>query len=429
MIKYGILFVLLIAFSSMRAIAQSLTIDECVEKAQANYPAVKQYKLIEQSRNYSMANATKGWLPQIGVSAGAYGFTDIIDNDLLNMMGVDMENYLLNGSVTLSQNIYDGGQISTSKRITQAQAEVEKRQLDVTMYEIDEKVQQIFFGILMIDEQIEQNRLLQEDLSISYNSVESMMKGGIANQSDLDAIKVEQVKARQQLGSLQSSRKAYVRMLGIFIGEPLDERCTLQTPSPSTTTIRFWSEDLILRPELTYYSAQERLLDEQRKRLNSDLRPTLSAFATGMIHNSVTDMINNGILVGGLSLSWNIGALYTRKNDIQKLNLQRLTIASNRETFLFNNRLQNEDSNGAIENLKTQIEQDDEIVSLRESIRSKSEKKVESGTESVNEMLRDINAVSQARQQKALHEIQLTKEIYNLNHIRGTTSSNPNYNY
>lgn len=429
MIKYGILFVLLIAFSSMRAIAQSLTIDECVEKAQANYPAVKQYKLIEQSRNYSMANATKGWLPQIGVSAGAYGFTDIIDNDLLNMMGVDMENYLLNGSVTLSQNIYDGGQISTSKRITQAQAEVERRQLDVTMYEIDEKVQQIFFGILMIDEQIEQNRLLQEDLSISYNSVESMMKGGIANQSDLDAIKVEQVKARQQLGSLQSSRKAYVRMLGIFIGEPLDERCTLQTPSPSTTTIRFWSEDLILRPELTYYSAQERLLDEQRKRLNSDLRPTLSAFATGMIHNSVTDMINNGILVGGLSLSWNIGALYTRKNDIQKLNLQRLTIASNRETFLFNNRLQNEDSNGAIENLKTQIEQDDEIVSLRESIRSKSEKKVESGTESVNEMLRDINAVSQARQQKALHEIQLTKEIYNLNHIRGTTSSNPNYNY
>lgn len=429
MIKYGILFVLLIAFSSMRAIAQSLTIDECVEKAQANYPAVKQYKLIEQSRNYSMANATKGWLPQIGVSAGAYGFTDIIDNDLLNMMGVDMENYLLNGSITLSQNIYDGGQISTSKRITQAQAEVERRQLDVTMYEIDEKVQQIFFGILMIDEQIEQNRLLQEDLSISYNSVESMMKGGIANQSDLDAIKVEQVKARQQLGSLQSSRKAYVRMLGIFIGEPLDERCTLQTPSPSTTTIRFWSEDLILRPELTYYSAQERLLDEQRKRLNSDLRPTLSAFATGMIHNSVTDMINNGILVGGLSLSWNIGALYTRKNDIQKLNLQRLTIASNRETFLFNNRLQNEDSNGAIENLKTQIEQDDEIVSLRESIRSKSEKKVESGTESVNEMLRDINAVSQARQQKALHEIQLTKEIYNLNHIRGTTSSNPNYNY
>lgn len=429
MIKYGILFVLLIAFSSMRAIAQSLTIDECVEKAQANYPAVKQYKLIEQSRNYSMANATKGWLPQIGVSAGAYGFTDIIDNDLLNMMGVDMENYLLNGSVTLSQNIYDGGQISTSKRITQAQAEVERRQLDVTMYEIDEKVQQIFFGILMIDEQIEQNRLLQEDLSISYNSVESMMKGGIANQSDLDAIKVEQVKARQQLGSLQSSRKAYVRMLGVFIGEPLDERCTLQTPSPSTTTIRFWSEDLILRPELTYYSAQERLLDEQRKRLNSDLRPTLSAFATGMIHNSVTDMINNGILVGGLSLSWNIGALYTRKNDIQKLNLQRLTIASNRETFLFNNRLQNEDSNGAIENLKTQIEQDDEIVSLRESIRSKSEKKVESGTESVNEMLRDINAVSQARQQKALHEIQLTKEIYNLNHIRGTTSSNPNYNY
>lgn len=397
--------------------AQTLTLEACIEKAQRNYPAVKQYSLIEKSRDYSISNAAKGWLPQIGVSVGGYAFTDIVDGDVLDVMGVDMENWIVNGAVTVSQNIYDGGQIAANKRVTHAEAEVELRELDVTMYDIDERVQQIFFGILVIDEQIRQNGLLQEDLEISRNSVESMMKGGIANESDLEAVKVEQVKAKQQLGALQSSRKAYLRMLGVFIGEKVEGGSSLVIPTAKVGAT--WSENYEQRPEMAYYSAAEKLVDEQNKKLNARLRPTLGAFVTGMIHNSVTDMVNNGVIAGGLSLSWNIGALYTRKNDLMKLDIQRSTIESERETFIFNTRLQNADSNGAIESLRTQISQDDEIVRLRESIRSKSEKKVELGTESVSEMLRDINAVSQARQQKALHEIQLTKEIYNLNHIIG----------
>lgn len=397
--------------------AQTLSLDYCIEKARENYPAVKQYDLVEKSRDYTISNAAKGWLPQIGVTAGAYAFTDIVDDDVLSLMGVDMDNYIVDGALTVSQNIYDGGQIAAGKRIAKAEAEVEQRQLDVTMYDVEERVEQIFFGILVIDERIRQNGLLQEDLQISYNSVESMMRGGIANQSDIDAVKVEQVTARQQLGSLQSSRKAYLRMLGIFIGEQISQESTLETPSPQTgvngSTLYEW------RPETAYFSALESLIDEEHNKLNTSLRPTLGAFVTGVIHNSVTDMINNGMIAGGLSLSWNIGALYTRKNDLRQLEVERLRIASERETFIFNTWLENAESNGAIESLRAQISQDDEIVRLRESIRSKSEKKVELGTESVNEMLRDINAVSQARQQKALHEIQLVKEIYNLNHIVG----------
>lgn len=396
--------------------AQSLTLDECVEKACTNYPAVKQYGLIERTRDYTLSNAAKGWLPQIGLSAGAYAFTDIIDGDFQSGMGIDMDNYLLNASVSVSQAIYDGGQVSATRKVARAQAEVERRQIDVTMYDIDERVQQLFFGILLLDEQLRQNALLQEDLTISYNSVASMLDGGVANQSDLDAVKVEQIKARQQEGALKSSRKAYLRMLGVFIGEDISQDITLVTPQSCQTAI---GSDVTSRPELSLFRAQESLLDAQRSQLNTRLRPTLSAFAMGMTHSSVTDLMNNSVLLGGLSFSWNFGALYTRKNDIKKLEVQRLTIDSNRETFLFNTRLENEDSNGAIETLRAQIEQDEEIVTLRESIRSKSERKVEAGTESVNEMLRDINAVSQARQQKALHEIQLVKEQYNLKHIKG----------
>lgn len=172
-----------------------------------------------------------------------------------------------------------------------------------------------------------------------------------------------------------------------------------------------------LRPELEYYSAQNRLLNEQKKQLDTRLLPTLSFFGTGMIHSKVSPLMNNGLLIGGISLSWNIGALYTRKNDLNKIELNRSNIETQRATFLFNNRLQNESSNGSIDCLQQQIAHDDAIVKLRESIRQKSEKKVQLGTESVNELLRNVNAVSQARQQKAIHEIQLLKEIYNRKHI------------
>lgn len=410
-------FLITIGILPLLANAQTLTLGECIESAHANYPAVKQYRLIDQTRNFNLSNAAKGWLPQISVSAGAYAFTDIVDGSRLEAMGLDMENYVLNGSVTLSQNIYDGGQIAANRRVTRAQSEVEQRQTDVSLYEINERVEQLFFGILMLDEQIRQNRLLQDDLAISFRSVESLMRNGVANPSDLDAVKVEQIKAQQQADALNSSRSAYLKMLGIFTGKDLNSTTTLQKPAETYTV---WDESGIFRPELTYYAAQSQLIDAQRKQLNTRLMPTVSAFGTGMIHNRVTDLVNNSMLMGGISINWNIGALYTRKNDLRKLTTQRESVEIQRRTFLFNNRLQHENSNGAIESLKKQIAQDDEIVRLRESIRSKSEKKVELGTESVNEMLRDINAVSQARRQKALHEIQLLKEQYNLRNIIGT---------
>ena len=408
---------LLMCLATAPAEAQTLTLDECISKATANYPAVKKYGLIEKTRDYNLSNAARSWLPQIGVSAGAYAFTDIIDADMLSKMEAEMENYLITGSLTISQNIYDAGQSAAARRTARAQAEVETKQVDVTIYEVEERVEQVFFGLLMLEEQTEQNRLLQDDLAITYRSVESMMTGGIANESDLEAVRVEQIKAEQAEGSLRSMHRAYLRMLGVLMGESLGEGVKLAAVSEDLQPSA--SDGFLKRPEMSLFNAQESLIDAQRKQLNTRLRPTLSAFAAGITHTSVTSIMRNSVLAGGLSLSWNFGALYTRKNDIGKLEAQRKSVASDRETFIFNTRLEEEDTNGAIESLRTQIAQDAEIVRLRESIRSKSERKVQLGTESVNEMLRDINAVSQARQQLALHEIELKKELYNLNHIMG----------
>lgn len=409
MMKKTILSLLLVL--PMGCLAQELTLDECRQAAHDNYPAIKQYQMVESMRDFNVSNAAKGWLPQVSVSAGAYAFTDIISaNEQMERMGLDMKNFVANGSISLRQNIYDGGKIAATQQLSKAQADVQQRQLDVSMHEVSERVEQLFFGILTLDEQLRQNLLLQEDLKLSANTVGSMMRGGMANQSDLDAVSVEQAKADQQADALSDMRQAYLRMLCTFIGKPFDKTISLQRPVPTLPANKdSWG---LNRPEMGFYNAQNSLLDAQRKQLDTRLRPTIGLTGMGMLHTNVSDLVNNGLLLGGISISWNIGALYTRKNDLHKLDLQRQQNESLRETFLFNNRLQNEREDGNISSLRRQIEKDGQIVTLRERIRQTTEKKVTLGTETVNELLRSVNAASMARQQQSLHELQLLQAIY-----------------
>lgn len=394
------------------AASAQLTFEECCSLARDNYPLVKKYNLLELSRDYDMSNAAKGFLPQVSVSAGGYGFTDILDmpGQLSSSMG-DMKNYMFNGNVTVNQTIYDGGAIASRKRMTAAQTDVEKAQLDVTLYDINSRIEQLFFGILTIDVQLQQNRLLQNDLQTSLNNVESMIKGGVANTSDADAVKVNIIQTQQNEGSLNAVRHAYLTMLGTFIGRSLADSVTLKTPEMKDANTL--SADNC-RPELDFFTARGRLLDEQRRSLDTMQKPKLSAFGLALYHSNVSSLMKNQLFAGGVTLSWNIGWLYTRKNDIRKIETQRAQIDADRETFLLNTNISNESTNGSIANLQQQIKLDDSIIALRQSIRDKAEKKVRNGIETVNELIRDINAVSQSRQTKALHEVQMLKEIYNL---------------
>ena len=398
----------LLAMILLPIAVHALSLNEARSMARDNYPAIRQYRMIEQSRDFTLDNVMKVWLPQVSISAGAYGFTDILKSDKkMEQAGMDMNNFMANASVMIKQSVYDGGQIAARKKVVWAESQVQKQQLDVSMYAINEQVDQLFFGILLLDEQLKQNALLKKDLATSEQTIRSMMIGGIANQTDLDAILVERLKAEQQNESLLASRQSYLRMLGVFVGKDLAAAAeTLEKPAQGYVRAN------VNRPELKYYASQNLLLDAQRKQLNTQLRPTVGIFGMGMVHSKMSDMLNNGMMMAGVSVSWNIGALYTRKNDIRKIEVQRQINDSQREVFLFNNRLQNEEADGAIASLKRQIEKDEEIVRLRENIRGKSDRKVELGTKSVNELVSDINAVSLARAQKAMHEIQLLKEIY-----------------
>lgn len=411
------LFLALFVGLGIPAFAQ-LTLDECRQKAQTNYPLARQYKLIELSESYSLVNVAKGNLPQLSLSGKASYQSDVtkipIDLPDVPFKALSKDQYQV--MVELKQNIWDGGRIHNQKRQTAASSKEAERQLDVNMYALNERVNQVYFGILLLDEQLAQNTLLNEDLQRNLKNISAYRANGIANDADVDAVQVEILNNRQQRIALESSRKAYVRMLSLLIGEELTTSTRLAKPAVPGQG----DPEAINRPELQLYQAQEYTLDVRRQTLKTGYQPQFSFFAQGAYGNPGLNMLKNSFepyYIVGARLSWNFGSLYTLKNDRRKLDTERQQIQSNRDLFLFNTRLQLAEQDGHISTLQQQMKDDNEIIRLRANIRKAAEAKVANGTLTVTEMLRELTNESLARQNKALHEIQLLVDLYQQKHL------------
>lgn len=407
--------VLFLSFSlvAMLGMAQ-ITLEDCQRKTQANYPLVRQYDLIEQTKEFNLANASKGNLPQFALSAKATYQSEVTELPVqlpgVDIKGMPKDQYQV--MLELRQTIWDGGIIRSRKEMTKAASEVDREKLNVDMYALIERVNQLYFGILLLDEQLVQNDLLQDEWGRSLKQVSSYMENGIASQADVDAVKVEQLNTRQKRIELATMRQAYLDMLSLFVGEQITPGTRLVKPQEEQPPVLENN-----RPELLWFEAQNGRLEVQKESLKSHVMPALGLFVQGAYGNPGLNMLKNEFTpyyIAGVRMSWNFGNLYTLKNDRRLIDTHRRQLESNREVFLFNTRLQATQQNSAVVSMRRQMVDDEEIIRLRAAIRRAAEAKVANGTLTVTEMLREITSESLARQTKALHEIQLLMNIYQL---------------
>lgn len=409
---------LILLMLPLMAHGQSLT--ECQEAAIRNYPQIMQYDLIRQTTDLTVANLQKGWLPQLSASAQATYQTDVVAwpdqmQGMLRQMGIDLKGLRKDQykvGVDVSQTVYDGGAINSQKALARQQGNVQAAQTEVSLYQIRKRVNEMFFALLLLDDQIALNRDLLELLRANEQKLSSMFKNGTAAESDHLAMKAERLKTSQQLTELEARKQAFVRMLSAFCGieVTVPQKPAIPAVSPSVTG---------MRPELKAIDAQLGLADAQEKLLDAALKPRLGVFAQGFYGypglNMFEDMLHhqwsfNAIV--GARLSWNIGALYTRKNDKGKIQLQRQMAENQREVFLFNNRLELLLQNEEIAKYRQLMADDEEIIALRSSVRKSAESKLAHGIIDVNDLIREITSENAAKMQQSIHEIELLKEIY-----------------
>lgn len=397
------------------------TLEECQKAAEKNYPLIKQYGLIAQTTDLTVSNIQKEWLPKIAVSAQATYQSNVVawperiqsiyQQMGLAMKGLKKDQYKM--AIDLQQTLYDGGTIASKQAIARQEAKVQEAENQTKLYQVHHRVNEMYFALLLLNEQIKLNNNVKSLLLASENKLAAMVKSGTAATSDLDNVKAERLSAEQQYTSLKAEQQMLQHILTTFCGIKVEN---VQKPMPVSTDTLTNN-----RPELQLFNSKLKLSEAQEKALNTRLHPTLALFAQGYYGypgmNMFNDMIDhkwrlNGIV--GVKLSWNVGALYTRKNDKARLRLQRELIENERKVFLFNNSMEQIRQNSNINRFKTMMQTDKEIIALRTNVRKAAESKLLHGIIDVNSLLREINNENAAKVQWAIHEIDMLKEMYNL---------------
>ena len=399
-----------------------VTIEECYAAARTNYPLIKQLDLIERAKEFNLQNAGKGYLPQVNIVAQASWQSDVphIPLDTSNpMLGTIMPDPVSKDQykavLELSQVLWDGGRIKSHREMIESSAGVSGQNVEVNLYHLNERIDQLYFGILLIDAQLKQNKVLQDELERNHKLILSYVDNGIANQSDLNAVRVDQLKAFQTEAGLLKTREAYIGMLGLLTGMELSMDTQLIKPEPVLSQTRE-----IKRPELELYELRIVDLNSRYSEIRSDLRPKLGLFLNlgyGRPGLNMLDDSFNSYYIGGVQLAWNLGSLYRLRDRKNLISTNIESVKVEKESFLANTMIDLVQKDNAVRSLYEQLSYDDEIISLLTEVRRASEAKIAFGTISGSELMRDLHAEQMAIQNKIVHETQLLMAIYNLRFI------------
>jgi outer membrane protein TolC len=403
------LFILSI-FVTFQVNAQTLTIEACQDSALKNYPLIHQFDLIEKSKELTLSNANKNYLPQLDISLIG-GVIEGMPSFAPPGTESSSTNVNLITIGQLNQVIWDGGMTKASKEIIKASSEIEKTDLEISLYLLRERVNNLYFGILLIDEQIAQLDLLNENILLNQKRVKNAIANGTAFKSDEDELKVELINVQQKKDELYYNKLAFVKVLSLMTGEEISDEVKFTRPVFGAKV----DELNINRPELMKFQSQRLLVDAQAKLNKATLFPKVGLLGFGVFITPGVDFGTStltNIFVGGLSLSWSLSPMYKNANNKKLTEINHQRIQNQEETYLFNKKLELNQTNLELEKFKKLLEQDGELLLLKSSIKEAYSTKYDNGVATMSDLLTRINDENLTRQNMIMHEIQYLMKAY-----------------
>lgn len=403
-----------------------VTVEQCVEAARDNYPLIQKYDILNQSRQLDLSDINKSWLPQIGVYAQGTaqnavpsfpdGLSHMLEQIGTEMSGLGKLQYKI--GVDFSQTIWDGGSSKASRAIAESENASRVAALDTELYAVRQRVENLFFGILLIEEQIKQAELTKKLLERNLEKLKAMKAHGAAMQSDMDMVEAQMLTVSQQVIQAKSQAQSYRKLLGLYTGRSVEGenlvKPELEIPAALTSN----------RPEMNLFEARIKANDARLGSIKASLMPRIGFFAQAYYgypgFNYFKSMLNRDMsfnIMAGVKISWNIGSFYTKGNNELKLRLANNDIAADRDLFLFNTGLQIESQTEQISELRDIMKDDARIVSLRQNVRAAAESQLNNGVIDATALLTKITDENLARINSTYHEIQLLQSIYQLKYI------------
>lgn len=407
---------------SGRLMAQDslLTLTKAYDLARQNYPLIKQKDLVRQTADLNISNLSKGYLPQLLISGQATYQSDVTKVNV-PLPGIDIpspskDQYKIYAEA--SQLIYDGSVIKHQKEYQELNEHTQQQQLEVDLYKVKERINQLYLGILLLDEQVKQTDLVKTDLNTGIKTVNAQVNNGVAFKSNLNTLKAELLKVDQNIIQLKATRKGMLETLGLFLNQPLPENTVLETPA--TTIIA--ADEQVQRPELKSFGLQQDLIKSQDKLITARNLPKTSLFVQGGYGKPALNLLENKFdfyYIGGLRLNWSLSGFYTSKKEKQLVEVNRKIVDVQKDVFMLNTNASLKTQQSEIDKLQQLIVSDNEIIELRKSVKEAAQAQLSNGVITVNDFLQQVNSEDQSRQTLIMHQVQLLQAQINYKTILG----------
>jgi outer membrane protein TolC len=405
--RLAVIASLLFSLSAKAQNSASLTLVQAYDMAEKNYPVIKQKDLIKQTAAISIDNLNKGYLPQVSFSGQATYQSDVTKLGF-TLPGFDFKPLSKDQYKALAdvdQVVYDGGMIKQQKISQQLNQVVEEQKVEVELYKLKDRINQVFLAVLFLNYQLQQTELVKNDLQTGIKKVEAQVNNGLVLRSNLNVLKAELLKADQRSIELRSSRNGMLQTLAVFINQSLDETTVLEKPSSPAL-----ADNSISRPELKLFNYQSQQLGQQTKLIQSKNLPKTSLFMQGGYGKPGLNFLKNDFTfyyIGGVRVYWPLSGLYTQKKEKELVKINQQIVDIQKETFLLNTNTQLTQQNSEIEKLNKLVESDKEIIDLRVQVKDAAKAQLENAVITANDYLREVNAEDQARQVLITHQVQL----------------------
>jgi outer membrane protein TolC len=416
LLKITLSFLLLPILSNAQ---QILSLENCYDLVNKNYPLAKQSELLQEKSILEIEALNKGKLPKIDLNAqGSYqsAVTELpIHLPNLNIKPLNKDQY--RATLDINQLVYNGGIIDANAKLKDFQAKTQQQKVAVNLYQINTKINQLFFSILLLQERKAILISKQEQLFSKIKEVKIGVQFGAILLASEKVLEAENLKIKQQLVEIQFDKKRLLENLSTLTYSTLNENTTLVQPNISND---FSGE--CNRPELKLFDLQNNQIDVSKELISKNKLPKINAFGVAGYGNPGLNMLDSSFqtfYMVGLKANWNVFDWNKSKKDSQVLSVSEGIVSSEKETFLLNNTLQLQELEGEVHKMEAVINTDLEIISLREYVVKSSDSQFKNGVITSSEYLVEFSNLYEAKTNQKLHEVQLALAKANYKIVKG----------
>jgi outer membrane protein TolC len=378
-------------------------------------PQYRQLALLETQNDLKTKNISTAWLPSLDINGSYTWQSEVVElTDAIPIPGVtlpEMPHYNYKVTLDIKQNIYDGGVTKSRKELERATFETSKQQVEVELNMMKERVNAVFFYLLVLQQQEWTVQIMLNELMEKRRVVESGVENGVLMESDLDVMDAEILKVEQQLSEINISWKTAVEMLEKLINEEIKVETIFEIPD-----VDFQLDAELQRPEYQLFDLQMLNLDASKSLARTQRKPKMYVFGTLGIGNPALNFFKDelrGYYIVGAGLHWNIWDWSKTSREREVLTIQQDIIQTKKESFDKNLRIKLDEQASSIEKLEESIEKDQQIVALREKISASSSSRLKNGVITSADYITDLNAETISRIRLETHKIQLVQSRIN----------------